>query len=317
MSVLGILVRALHYASAIGLFGGLLYLMAVARPAARCTGMRDPIEERFVYRQARLSLALLVVSGALWLWLVAASIAGTSLGDALAPDVLDAVLGETRFGQIWLARCAGAALLAVLLAFLQWRAPGPGHTKARRVLDGAAFALALLLLASIALVGHAAAAVGGVLNWHLAADLVHITAAGAWLGSLAPLALLLARTSASDASALAVARATVARYSTLGIVSVSALAAGGIVNALYMVGDLDALIGTPYGRLVIAKILLLLAMLVGAARNYLVHAPRLRGDAAPMALARLRQTALYELALGVAVLLVVGALVSSAPATMG
>ena len=51
----------------------------------------------------------------------------------------------------------------------------------------------------------------------------------------------------------------------LGIVSVATVLGSGIVNAWILVGSFDALIATPYGRLLMLKIALFAAMLVFAA----------------------------------------------------
>ena len=50
------------------------------------------------------------------------------------------------------------------------------------------------MLASLAWAGHGGATPGRPGDLHLAADMLHLLAAGAWLGTLIPLALLLAET---------------------------------------------------------------------------------------------------------------------------
>ena len=48
------------------------------------------------------------------------------------------------------------------------------------------------MLASLAWAGHGAATPGAAGDLHLAADVLHLLAAGLWLGTLPPLVLLLA-----------------------------------------------------------------------------------------------------------------------------
>jgi putative copper resistance protein D len=305
------IVRALHDGSAIALFGSYLFLVSVARPAlARVGAPADelPAYTHFVHGQARIALALLLLSGAAWLWLVAADLDGAGLGPALADGTVAKVLTGTWFGQVWL----GRAVLGLMLAALLWPAPSvtPGLRLGAR--EGAILTLSALLLGSIALVGHAAAETGKGPPWHLAADLVHLWAAGAWLGALPPLGFAFARIGWNGG--LKIARAIAKGFARLGIASVTALIAAGLVNAWYMVGGWEPLVSTPYGRLLLLKIAFFLAMLACAARNYLTHTPRLSTASAAPSLVALRRNTYLEIALGVAVLLAVGVLVGSAPA---
>ncbi|HEY6865389.1 MAG TPA: CopD family protein, partial [Burkholderiales bacterium] len=161
------------------------------------------------------------------------------------------------------------------------------------------------LLASIAWTGHAAAEEGADRIVHLSADVLHLIAAGAWVGALWPLAAALAR----DSDGARAAR----RFSALGIACVATLIATGIANAWYTVGSLPAMIGTPYGRLLTAKLTLFAAMLALASVNRLRLTPRLESGDAP-ARARLRRNAAIEAALGLAVIALVGVLGATVPA---
>ncbi len=168
-------------------------------------------------------------------------------------------------------------------------------------------AAAAALIAPLALIGHAGATPGAAGQLHLASDAVHLVAAGVWLGGLPALALLLS--SARPPRGLA-ARAA-ARFSTLGIASVAALLASGIVNSWMLLSTPRDLIATDYGRLLFLKIGLFAAMLVIAAVNRFHLTPRLAGAPARRALMR---NSLTETALGAGVLLLVGALGTMQPA---
>ncbi len=132
------------------------------------------------------SLALALLSGAAWLLFVSAQMSGQPIAATLTQGVVATVLTRTRFGQIWVLRFVLAVVLAVLLLMPQswrgwlWR------------WGGLAFAAAML--ASLAWAGHGGATPGRPGDLHLAADMLHLLAAGAWVGSLIPLALLLAET---------------------------------------------------------------------------------------------------------------------------
>jgi putative copper resistance protein D len=151
---------------------------------------------------------------------------------------------------------------------------------------------------------------------HQINQMVHLLAAGLWLGGLVPLTWLLERArSPSGAAWISVARDVVPRFSHMGYVAVALLAATGAINTLLLVGSVEALAGTPYGRLLSLKILLFLVMVVLALINRFRLLPRLRREPQPSApLAALARSVLFEQALGFAVLAVVSVLGTWPPA---
>src|SRR6185312_9042203 len=128
-----------------------------------------------------------------------------------------------------------------------------------------------LSLASLAFVGHAADMEGLAGLGHELNQAAHLLAAGAWLGGLWPLHALLRR-AGPDEPAVADG---VAHFSQMGYIAVALVAATGIVNTCMLVGTIKALFGTAYGRLLIVKVALYLAMVAIALTNRLVLAPRL------------------------------------------
>jgi putative copper resistance protein D len=102
-------------------------------------------------------------------------------------------------------------------------------------------------------------------------------------------------------------------FSALSFVTVFVLAATGIVNAFFLVGSFTALVATSYGQVLCLKLLLFSGMLAVASWNRWRLLPRLLdadnglADARPV-LRRLRNFVLAELALAVAVILVVALL---------
>src|SRR5437016_378144 len=92
--------------------------------------------------------------------------------------------------------------------------------------------------------------------------LVSVASGIAWIGGLASLALLLVVTLRRQADGWTwLVQDATRRFSTLGIVSVATLLMSGIANAGILVGSLHALLVTDYGRLLIVKITLFVAML--------------------------------------------------------
>jgi len=184
------------------------------------------------------------------------------------------VLLHTQFGHAMLARATLAFLLAGQLAH---------HRSAAHALPAA-----IAMTATLAWGGHAAA--GAPL--HLTADILHLLAAAAWLGSLLPLAAVLRW--GGEAASLR----TVRRFSTLGAVAVSAALASGIANAIFLVGWLPGLVGTPHGQWLLVKLAVLAGLLSFAAFNRFVLTPRGAAGLAPLARTTLAETGLAVLLLG-------------------
>jgi putative copper resistance protein D len=315
-----ILVRTVQFASTVMTAGVPTFQFFVSDPAIRrmraaiprsidtfCTGLT---------LIAWMTLAASILSGAAWLVLVAADINDRSLIETLSGDAVSKVLRDSRFGNVWLARLGMAILLAALLVTSR-------HKEARQLPPQHAISvlLAACMLGSLAWVGHSGTSAGTEGNVHLGVDVIHLCAAGAWLGGLLPLALLFhfARTTA-DETWIGVARDAARRFSILGLASVGTLIATGLANAWFLAGNVPSLVGTPYGRLLVLKIALFAAMVAVAAINRLRLTPRLfdmsptTSDRSSRTLRQLQRNTLVELVLGLFVLLIVGALGTISPA---
>ena len=300
-------VRFIHFAATIAATGVVFFVVLVFEPAVRGADAR-------VFKTLRTPLAVIawsglalsVASGVAWLVVNAAAMSGQTIADAISADVLWTVLSQTTFGIGWLVRLVLACgLAAAFVRLLAAQADQPLW------LETAAVAMAVAFVGSLAWAGHAIGGQGLEAVLHPAADALHLIAAAAWLGTLIPLALLLGL-NANDAAALATMRAATLRFSTLGLLSVGALLATGIVNTWYLVGSIAALPGTDYGRLVVLKIALFLSMVAVAAVNRLRLTPKLVDDrssaAAETARRHLRRNATIEASLGAIVITVVAVL---------
>jgi copper transport protein len=162
-----------------------------------------------------------------------------------------------------------------------------------------------------ALAGHTRAAGPEVLV--IAADALHLLAGGVWLGGLAGLALTLPALAAHGSAAAE----TLARFSTAAAGVLAALVTTGSLLAWRILGSWSALAGTGYGRLLLAKIALVLAALAIAAWNRWSLLPRLeratrRADRQTSARPVVRATAIEGVIL-LAALLVTGFLVDTSP----
>jgi uncharacterized membrane protein len=142
--------------------------------------------------------------------------------------------------------------------------------------------------------------------------MLHLLAAGAWLGGLPAFALLLRheRSIARRGRDALVVR-VVDRFSRLGVCSVGILLASGLINSWNLLSGPRDLIASDYGRLVALKVVLFGAMVAIAAVNKFYLTPRLPK---PAALRALRSNSLAEISLGLFVLTFVAVLGTLPPA---
>lgn len=180
------------------------------------------------------------------------------------------------------AATAAASLLAALAAIAAPRGGGAG-------LAAAAWALAAV---SFALFGHAATAAP---RWLTAPSVaLHAAAFVFWIGALPALA----ERAAQRGGALA---PTLRRFSGVAVPLVALLVLSGAVLAVVQVRHPSALTATAYGRLLLAKLAVVAALLLLAALNRYRLTPAIaRG--APDAPGRLRRSVTAEILLGLVIL---------------
>jgi copper transport protein len=115
----------------------------------------------------------------------------------------------------------------------------------------------------------------------LPANLVHVAAMSLWLGGLVALVAVLPtatrRLASPDRTRLLAA--TLARFSPLALAAVIALLVTGVIQALVEVRTVAHLFDTAFGRCVLVKIVLLLALIGLGAYNRRRSVPRLRARA--------------------------------------
>jgi putative copper export protein/mono/diheme cytochrome c family protein len=301
MDALLIASRTAHFAAAISLSGTFVFDRFIAASAFRKAGADMAPLHRHLRLLAWTGLALLVVSGAGWLAAIATDMSGKPLAAVLSGDTLRVVLTNTRFGEDWLLRLGAAAVLGGLLA-----APAAVPRRIAAVFRWLELVLGLFLLASLAWAGHGAATAGAAGELHLAGDILHLLGAGAWLGILPPFVLLLTQARRGGATPPQLVLPITRRLSCVAMASVAVLLVGGVVNTWFLAGTVPALVGTQYGRLLLAKIALFVAMLVIAALNLLRLLPWLAVGPMPRTAGQLGRNALVEAALGLGVLVIVG-----------
>lgn len=177
----------------------------------------------------------------------------------------------TQFGLMWLLRLGLVALAGLGLFILTRRRSfsltGP--------LLWPALGAALLLALATALISHSAALPDNTLRG-VAVDLIHLVAAGVWVGGLAQLgiALWLARSLPAD-SRLTLSWNLLLDFSTLAAGAIGLLILSGGYLAWQHVGGWNMLLGTAYGRVLLLKLALAAPALAIAGLNLLVIRPRL------------------------------------------
>jgi putative copper resistance protein D len=312
------LARAVHFGSCLILQGVFAVLLLVLLPAAAQagdgTGARRERIDRLFRPWLIACLGLAWLSGFLWLWLSIAGMSGSTLTESLQPALFQMVLTQTQPGHVWLLRAGASVVLAVAI-FLPRGA-------AKMILGGLS---SVALTVSLAWLGHAGASEGPGQNVHLAADLLHLLAAGVWPAGLVPLAIYLRPVlRVPSAETLPAACAATRRFSNLSLCTVGILAVSGLTNSYFLVGSLHALGATDYGRVLIVKLLLFVAMVAIGAWNLLILKPQLdvvasgsSGDSQVTVLAGIRRNILIEIGLGILVVFVVCLLGIMPPASHG
>ncbi len=278
------LLRGTHLAALASLFGTLLFVVVVLPAVDAAAPTRGALR-----RLARFSALAALITGLAWLVAQTATIAGTNTL-ATTLHAVPVVGFRTQFGHWLLLR------LALLIAV----AP---------LLRGTALIISLALaggaLAVQPLLGHAGAIGGDVGAELVASEILHLLAAGAWLGGLLPLFL------AVGLLPIEAAIAACRSFTPFGLASVLLLAGTAVVQVAAFMGGLPGLFGTSYGHVALAKLALFIVLLSLAALNRLVLTERLAASA--VARRHMRLSIAIEIVLGVLVIFAAGFLASGTP----
>ena len=250
----------------------LFSLLVLAGWLVQIVSLADPVPGalRVAVVLAIAASGLLGLHLAAWLWHV------TPAG--VTPDLAAAL--RTGPGRVEAIRVS-LALLALWAAGL-----------AKRPWPALAFALAAVLVSGAT--GHSA---GIDPRWSIPLKSLHLIALAVWMGGVAWLAVAALGDDAFRASA--------ARVSSLALGAVAVVGLTGLAQSAIFLPGLDAVFGSAYGRLVLAKAAGLAGLVAFGAWNRVRLMPRLAGSESPAAL---RASTRRELALMLAVSLVAGVL---------
>jgi putative copper resistance protein D len=290
--------RFLHYLALSVLFGAAVFPFYGFAPP------RADLRRAGWLRAMLLSAALFAwLSGITWFAFTTAGMSG-SLSGITDPAILSTMIGQTDFGRVWVLRLLLATGLVLLLL--------PRHMTAWR-----SFAVvlgSLVLLASIALTGHAGSDESSAGLRHLIADAFHLVAAGVWVGALAVLArLVIISVRQLRDDDLRILHFALSRFSGIGPAVVAVLVLTGIINPGFFSSGLN----TAYTQVLLAKLVLFVGMLLLAIVNRRLT-PRLLGtldstSGLKIAVGALRTSLLTETALAVLVLAAVAWLGTLSP----
>ena len=306
--------RMLDYLSIALLVGGLIFLLFAWRPAIAAVGEGAEAASAFSRRLSWI-LAFAVLLGiavsVLGILLQGADAAGVSLWASLKSPIIHSTL-HSRFGTVWGLRALDWVALGILLLFAA-RLP-----RARRWLAVPIGIGALYLAMTPAFAGHPS--IQSPVAVFFPTSVVHVLAASIWVGGIACLVLALpgaTRTLAAESRG-GLLLGTLVRFSPIALGAVIAIAITGVVQAYIDVRSVHALFSTTYGLLVVAKVVLLLALIGLGFQNRQRIIPALRriverGDTPGRTGVVARRSFRGELALMLAVFGVTAALVSYAP----
>jgi putative copper resistance protein D len=290
--------RLVQYSAALVLFGSSLFFLYGIEPSRRW--------------QRRLLIvvsAIAIAASVAWFMAQTAALTGDPK-DAVHGTVLWSVVTDTRFGKF--------SVLRIVLPMLSMIALCAIPLSRKLMLVQACVGAAVV--ASFAWSGHAASQQGFAGPLHLISDVLHLLAAGIWIGALVPITFMLLRrsTAATSLDARRMADA-LARFSGIGPTVVAILILTGLVNSAFLL-DLarwQASLETPYGRTLLIKLALFAGMLMLAALNRLRLTPELTsalpGAAVSAAFRRLRMSLVSETLLALLVIAAVAVLGTLAP----
>lgn len=302
-----VLVRFAFYVALLIIVGAAAFRGVVLR----FMGRRPGADSTFIADAARRAAG--IGWTAAWLLLVAcvARLVVQALAvngaDAIADSArLRAIVLSTMWGKSWIVQLL--ATLAVLVGFRQARRANGSASPSMRGW-GIVTAAAVVLAFTPAFAGHAAAAPARRSLMQVL-DGLHVIGAAGWLGSL----LLVLAAGVPAALALAEQRRGLGVAELVNAFSPTALVFAGLVGltglfAAWMhIGTFASLWGTPYGKILLAKLAVLSIVALTGAYNWLRVKPALGTVESAH---RLRRSATVEVTVAVVVLLITAILVAT------
>ncbi|WP_158555979.1 copper resistance protein CopC [Peribacillus glennii] len=216
--------------------------------------------------------------------------AGVSWSEAFTLSLLKETAEQTTVGTVWVFQL----LLLVILWLFAWMA-----TLIRSEISVRNWSLPLLasvgLLVSKAFTSHAAGSENPILA--VTMDFLHLLASSVWVGGLFTVVFLLPRGDLDSTNERQDYWKSLHRFSLWAMIAVAIILLTGIYGSLLYVPTWYSLFHSPYGKVLLGKILLFSLMVMLGAFHFL--RTRKKGNTG------IHRTAWFELALGISVLIIV------------
>ncbi|EME71665.1 copper resistance D domain-containing protein [Paramagnetospirillum caucaseum] len=286
LAFFAVILRGLQLTAQSVILGGVLFLFGFTRPLAPKLGGRVLAMERTgLTWTARGGLALALVAGLSIFANLSQLVAGLKIepGDAMGADFVQ-----------WNLIMATAAMALAVTARMQ---ANPAQVPSMAL-------LAAVVLGASVMSSHAFARVDER-EYYILADALHQAGASLWIGGIPFMLLALTHVKESRDRLL-----VGMRFSHLFTGAVGLLLLGAAMLAWGYISTPGALIGTAYGIMTGAKIILLSVLLLLAAMNR----KSTRSEAADKGQFRLRRFAEVEIGIGVTVLMIAASMASQPPA---
>lgn len=292
------LIRWMNLISLALTFGGIGFFLFIWTPAAPKS--TPPIECRIIML-IWAGWIFMGVIGFLLLILQYSLATGNPILVGINGDSLNSLIADTRFGHLWLSRTALWAGLGGALWF----------ARTDRWFYLVSLVFSGIILAINSAFSHANAAYD--LTASGASDWLHLAATALWIGGLVQFIAIIGPVRQAYQPSAPLLSALVARFSNFARVSVATLFITGLYAAWLQVGSIDALFSTPYGQLLLIKLILIIPV-IGLAFVNLVYTHRGLDTGKEIWGSRLRGLVGAEIVLTLGVLLAVGAMTSISPA---
>ena len=262
---------ALKWAALLSLataIGAAVFVVAVAKPAGRFLDEEDrgAVDRASDSWAITLAHILLPVS-----FIAAAMLVVVSVGRFQTDTSLFDYLTEVRTGRYQLANLilVAAALVGADIVYLSGK---PGYRRfGFALLLGAGFAAML----TYSLTSHSAAGAGKF--WSVSSDFIHLATSSLWVGALALLVPVMRQRKrlATEAAGFLYVANAFDRFSVLAGASVFAVMVTGVFNGLVEIPTWSALTDTTYGKVLLAKLIIVAVLLPIAGINAFFLKPRL------------------------------------------
>ena len=284
-SFLSVVLRAGTLVFQTVLLGGVLFLLWTARSSPAASEESIARLRASSWKLLRLSAVGLAIVQLLYLYVDSAVLMATA-------DIgFGGVVGANFFisGSIVLV----AALFTAIVA-----------SGDKKVASWALPVLTVVILAASVMTNHAASRLEGR-PLLVTLSSIHELATGFWIGGLPFLVLGLYRAKDLDTRWY-----ITERFSRMALFSVGALAISGLVMSVIYIGSWQAVLGTAYGIMVLAKVTMLGVLLILGGVNFLL----LRNFPKDQVMPRLRRLIEAEVGIGITVILTAASLTSQPPA---